>query len=125
MAKRHKKADLVGPFSGADRIARADKRTRLGRLVVGIRAALIEHVGGEPNAVQQIIIHTATVKLARLVQLDEAIIGRAGLAEDQHQYIAWSNSLRRDLEVLGIDKPAQSIPALSAYINGKAGEAKS
>ena len=89
----------------------------------GIREALTEQVGGNPSAAQQILIHAATIKTARLVLLEETVIDHKNAApSDQHHWLAWSNSLRRDLEALGLNNRGEQVPSLTAYIAAKAEE---
>ena len=107
----------VGPYSNVGRLLNVDGRTRLGKLMRDVRAALSEHVGGEPNAAQQLIIHQATIKTTRLILLEKRILSELGLEEgDTHQWLAWSNSLRRDLEALGIASKVRNEPRLAEYI---------
>ena len=112
-----KTRDDIGPYSGIERLLNVDGRTRLGKLMRDIRAALVEHVGGAPNPAQQLIIHQATIKTTRLVLLESRVLSDQSMEEgDKHQWLAWSNSLRRDLETLGIAGKRSGPPDLQTYI---------
>ena len=107
----------VGGHSSVERLLRVDGRTRLGKLMKDIRGALVEHIGGEPNAAQQLLIHAATIKQVRLILVEAYVLENGSLADgDKHGYLAWSNSLRRDLEALGIAGKRGEAPDLRTYI---------
>ena len=112
-----KTKDDIGPYSAIERLLNVDGRTRIGKLLRDVRAALFEHVGGSPNPAQQLIIHQATIKTTRLVLLERRVLSDHSMEEgDKHQWLAWSNSLRRDLESLGIAGKRSGPPDLQTYI---------
>ena len=107
----------VGGHSSVERLLKVDGRTRTGKLMRDIRLALVDHVGGHANAAQQILIHAATIKIMRCILIERRVLSEQSLAEgDKHQYLAWSNSLRRDLEALGIMGSKGVAPDLHTYI---------
>ncbi len=107
----------LGGHSSVERLLKVDGRTRTGKLMRDIRAALVEHVGGEANAAQQLIIHAATIKIMRCILIERRVLSEQSLDEgDRHQYLAWSNSLRRDLEALGVAGRKGVAPDLHTYI---------
>ncbi len=114
----------IGPFSSVDRLLSVDRRTRLGKFMHETRKNLLAHVGPEPSVPEQIIIHQIVIKLTRLVMLEKHMLSEKGLEEDgdRHQWAAWSNSLRRDLEALGISGKRAEVPDLRSYITGAAAE---
>ena len=110
----------VGGYASVERLLKVDGRTKSGRLMREIRLALVEHIGGEANAAQQLLIHAATIKIMRCILVERRVLSEQSLDEgDRHQYLAWSNSLRRDLEALGIAGKRAEVPDLHSYIAEK------
>ncbi|HEV2161185.1 MAG TPA: hypothetical protein VGR52_02965 [Stellaceae bacterium] len=66
---------------------------------------LIEHIGGAPNAIQRQLIARAA-RLALYVEImDERSLAAGGMSDrDSASYLAWSNSLRRTLQALGVNE---------------------
>ena len=107
----------IGPFSSVDRLLSVDRRTRLGKFMHETRESLLDHVGPNPSVPQQIIVHQAVIKLTRLILIEGHILSHEGMEQgDRHQWVAWSNSLRRDLESLGIASKRSGPPDLQTYI---------
>ena len=115
-----KKATTLGPHSPAERLMKVDGRTRLGKLMSSIRADLVEHLGGSPSVPEQLIIGLVVVKAAKLVLGQEAALTDA---TDAHHWLAWSSSLRRDLEALGLKADVVKPKALNTYIKETDNEA--
>jgi hypothetical protein len=85
--------------------------------VLAIREQLTRHLGGQLNAPQQLIISAASIKALRLEMMLKTILSEEAIASGNQdgQYLAWSNSLRRDLEAIGIARPPQ-LPRLGDYL---------
>ena len=95
----------LGPNSGALRLRSLDGRTYLGKFTKTVRAELVSALGGAPSPGQCIIIDMAVVKIARLRMLSEHILLGELPAEEADRRFTWfSNSLRRDLIALGLDR---------------------
>ena len=107
----------IGPFSNVDRLLLVDRRTRLGKFMHETRESLLDHVGPNPSVPQQIIVHQAVIKLTRLILIEGHILSNDGIEQgDRHQWAAWSNSLRRDLEALGMERRLEEAPSLYEYL---------
>lgn len=108
----------VGPFSKDRSIVDMDKRTRAGRILRTIRADLIDHCGGLPSAAERILIESAALKATRLHLLSERIVTGAEFANgESEKTIAWANSLRLDLQALGLERRVKDVtPSLSDII---------
>jgi hypothetical protein len=104
----------LGPYSRVHHLASVDGRSQVGRYVRQLRRQLSEHVGGSPSVAQRVLIEQATIKAARLGLLVDKILTAAEPDVDlaTRCYLAWSNSLRRDLEALGLDEHATEIDRL-------------
>jgi hypothetical protein len=85
--------------------------------VLAIREQLTRHLGGQLTAPQQLIVSAASIKALRLEMMLKTILSEEAIASGNQdgQYLAWSNSLRRDLEAIGIVRPPQ-LPRLSDYL---------
>ena len=72
------------------------------------RAELTAHVGGNPSHVQRTLIERAARLALYVEMMDARALESGGMTErDSRQYLAWSNSLTRTLERLGLKSAAQ------------------
>ncbi|MEE9249739.1 MAG: hypothetical protein V3U93_01250 [Alphaproteobacteria bacterium] len=82
---------------------------------------MTEHVGGAPTAAERILIRLASIKSLRLALMVDHVLSEQAITErDDRQYLAWSNSLRRDLDTLGLKRRAEVGPGLREILGGKA-----
>jgi hypothetical protein len=107
-----------GPYSTPTSLTAVDGRCRVARQIREFTASLVEHVGGQPSPAQSVLIREASLKNAKVVMLADKILEGAELDLDlaSRCYLAWSNSLRRDLEALGLGQPEKQLPALRGYL---------
>ena len=115
---RGRVARRPGPYS--ERISFGyvlDRRTSEGKFVLAIREQLTRHLGGQLTAPQQLIVSAASIKALRLEMMLKTILSEEAIASGNQdgQYLAWSNSLRRDLEAIGIARSPQ-LPRLGDYL---------
>ena len=85
-----------------------------------IAEALREHVG-DPSVPQEMLIETTAFLWVQINMLAPQVM--EGTAQSDHgdrQVLAYINQMKRNLEVLGIESPAQQLPALGTYLEGKA-----
>ena len=88
---------------------------------MAIQAELTNHVGGAPSAAEAILIRLASLKALRVALMAPKIMTSEAIDERaDRQFLAWANSLRRDLDTLGIAKRAESSPRLADLLGGKA-----
>ena len=94
-----------------------DGRCAVSRCIKDLALALVEHVGGDPTPPQLLLIRECAIKNARLGLLVDKILAGDEIDIDlaSRVYLAWSNSMRRDLEALGI-KREQQLPATLAEV---------
>ena len=113
-----KPAIRLGARSEPGRLARVDKRTAEGRFVQTVRAELVAHVGGDPTAPQKLLIEAAVFKAMRLAMVSEAVKAGAVTSQDKadEMFLKFSGSLREDLRLLGMERPAQQAPSLAEHI---------
>lgn len=100
----------VGPFARDRSLTTLDKRTKAGRVLRQTIADLTGHVGGDPSAAEALLIQSAGVKATRLYLLSEKLLngGEIG-ADSDHHALAWLNSLRLDLQALGLEKRCKDV----------------
>ena len=98
-----------GPNSREEVLSRIDRRTRAGRVMRGVEADLANDLGGDPSAAQRLLIQSAAVKATRLALLADHLLDGAEIQSDQHNVLAWANSLRHDLQALGLKRIAKTI----------------
>ena len=85
-----------------------------------VEASLVTHVGGNPSAAEAILIRAAALKVVRLNLLADKMMEGEEVAGDAHGVLAWSNGLRRDLEVLGLRPRARdAMEDLTSYLAGR------
>ena len=120
MANRpHNKAYRLGPFSAVHGSAVLDMRTREGRQVRHLIDALSEALGGDPSAMQQLLIQNVAVDAVKLEMLVPHV-----LADDNpesgrvKQYVRLSGAMTKKLVALGLERKAAAIPDLKSYIEG-------
>ena len=94
-----------------------DGRSHAGRAAKQLRIALTEHLGGNPSAVQLLLISQACSLSARIATMDESF-RKAGHMSDHHtrEYLAFSNSLCRLTERLGLKGAKSKPPTLADHI---------
>ncbi len=116
-----KKAHRIGAYSGGSALIRVDRRTREGRFLQAVHRELTAMVGGAPTAAEQILIKLATLKVLRVSLMADAIISSEAIDERRdRQFLAWANSLRRDLDVLGLTRRVKSSPRLAELLGHRA-----
>jgi hypothetical protein len=110
---RPKRRRRLGPYSKATSLTAIDGRCRAARQIREFTAELVKHLGGNPTAAQRVLVNAAAVKHAKMVMLADKILADSELDLDlaTRTFLAWSNSLRRDLEAIGLARPEVQLPA--------------
>jgi hypothetical protein len=113
-------ARRVGPYSRRAAFAGLDRRTREGAFAGQVERELVDHVGGSPTMPQLLVIRLAVLKVVRIALLANVVAKQSEVDErDDHQLVSWMNSLRRDLESLGLQRPERQIQSLQEYLASK------
>jgi hypothetical protein len=89
---------LPGPFSRDQSLANPDRRTKAGRTLKTVIAELVAHVG-DPSAAQRPVIQSCAIKAVRL--------------------LAWLESMRRDLQTLGMERRERPILDRASHLQSK------
>ena len=86
-----------------------------------IAEALKAHVG-DPSIPEAMLIEVTAFLWLQINMLAPKVLdGTAGDSDmADRQILAYTNSLRRNLETLGITKPKTQVPSLAKYIEAKA-----
>ena len=108
----------IGVYSRPHSLTMIDGRCTVSRCIRDLAKALVEHVGGDPTPSQLILIREASIKNAKLGMLVDKILQGEEPDVDlaTRCYLAWSNSMRRDLEALGLDRPEVQMPTIAGYL---------
>jgi hypothetical protein len=117
LLKRKKKRLHLGPYSRRNNLTEVDGRCKVARCMRDFARALEQHLGGNPSPAQRVLIREASIKDAKLAMLVDKILtdNEPDLDCATRTYLAWANSLRRDLEALGL-KAADTPKTLQAYL---------
>lgn len=89
------------PGGNATTLAKLDTRTKEGRLLKQVRAELVAHVGGAPDAVQAALIERVAMLRLHLARLDASMLAHPAEADHQ-RYAALSTALAAALVQLGV-----------------------
>jgi hypothetical protein len=93
----------LGPHSRPNKLQIVDGRRAEGKLMARVRAELTQHLGGKPTAPQRILIDRAAALSLRLHLMDRESTRSGEMTErNGRQYLAWSNSLTRVLNQIGL-----------------------
>lgn len=118
---QRRRTTRMGPYSRPHALTMIDGRCRAARVMRDFAKELEAHLGGTPTPAQQALIREASLKNARLAMLADQILDSTSIDFDcaTRTYLAWSNSLRRDLEVLGLKAPEKQAPKLAEFLSVK------
>lgn len=116
-------AHRPGLHSRASALARLDRRTLEGKFVAEVERALAEHLGGEPSVPERLLISATGLIVLRLSAATEKLAAGGETESLDRHVAALVNSLRLNLQALGIKRPVAAVPSLRAYLDAKASAA--
>lgn len=91
--------------------------TKEGELYRAVVRQLTQHVGGSPNYAQAMLVSRIAWLQVHLAHLDEKAMRNGGLGDNGYKsYLAWSNSVCRSLNLLGLKGSAAPKPTLAAFL---------
>jgi hypothetical protein len=116
---------LAGPFSRDETIVNLDRRSHCGRMFRDLTESLHQQLGDSPTPAQRLIVQSAAVKAVRMSLASEQIMAmESSVADIDREWLAWSNSLKQDLQALGLKAVATEKPlTLEQYVQHKNGAA--
>jgi muconolactone delta-isomerase len=87
-----------------------------GQFIRQLRAALVQHVGGNPTAVERILIERAVMMTVHLARMDAEALASGRMSDyARKQYLAWDGKLRQALRQIGKGAPERG-PSLAQYL---------
>ncbi len=111
----------IGRYSGTKAFTCLDGRTRESKFARAVENELVGHVGGRPSVAQYLLIRLVAIKALRLALMTNHVLTEQSINErDDRQFLCWANSLRRDLDVLGITRRAEASPRLAELLGHRA-----
>ncbi len=120
--KNNTNAAKSGAFADLRR-RNLDQRTKLARALRSVEAELVSALGGDPSPQEIILVDRAVYKLARITLFEAATVTGEGRTEETDKiYLAWANSLRLDLQALGLERRQKQVMELGAYVKEVYGE---
>jgi hypothetical protein len=109
-----------GPFSRDQALVDLDRRTRAGRVMKGVIAELTARLG-DASAPQRLLVQSAALKAVRLMLLTDQLLANEPPSEgSDHHALAWLNSLRLDLQALGLERKRPASIDLHEYLKTQA-----
>ena len=103
-----------------------DGRTREAKAIHQIQAELVTALGGDPTPQQTILLQRIAVKSLRCFLSEVEILkcNSDGQKRErlEHDYLSWSNSLRADLSLLGLERRARPVMDLQTYLEESHGD---
>ncbi len=110
-----------GAFAQID-LRKIDLRTREAKNLAAAKDLLIAALGGDPTPQESILIDRVVFKMLRCTLYEMATLqGQTGGGSD-HIYLAWANSLRLDLQALGLSRKTKSVMDLTNYLDTHAAQ---
>ncbi|MCX5884610.1 MAG: hypothetical protein NT096_01635 [Proteobacteria bacterium] len=97
-----------------------DQRTKIAKLLKDLKAKLIEHLGGNVSFTERLLIDRIAHKCVKAHIYETNFFLNEEQGSDQH-FLALVNSLRRDLQALGLHKKPGTLPSLEGYLKEKNG----
>lgn len=94
-----------------------DGRTRLARTWQAVESELLSALGGDPTPQERILIGRVCFKLLRCHLYEAAFLSGNGKPQEE-KYLALANSLRLDLQALGLERREKKVVDLNAYLQG-------
>ena len=117
--------DITGRIIKTRNIGNLDQRTRLAKALSAAESALVSALGGDLSPQELILVDRIVYKLARITLFEIATLTGKGRTEDTDKiYLAWSNSLRLDLQALGLKRRQKEVAELTTYIREAYSEKK-
>jgi len=108
-------AQVYGAFTQIN-TKKIDGRTREGKTIIAARSALVSTIGGDPTPQESILIDRIVFKMLRCTLYEMATLQGTTSGGSDHIYLAWANSLRLDLQSLGLTRKTKDVIDLSHYL---------
>ena len=98
------------------KLQRVDRRTTEGKIIKHIEAELATAMGA-PTPQEILLIQRVAVKALKCHLAERHFLGNNGnTARLEKDYLSWTNSLRADLQLLGLARKAKPVQDLNTYL---------
>jgi len=97
-------------------LRRLDRRIRESKTLVAARGALTAAMGSQPSPQQAMLIERVVFKMLCCALYEMATLAGDTTVGTDHIYLAWANSLRLDLQALGMNRKNKQIISLHSYL---------
>ena len=77
---------------------------------------MVSTIGGDPTPQESILIDRIVFKMLRCTLYEMATLQGKTNGGSDHIYLAWANSLRLDLQSLGLSRKTKDVIDLSHYL---------
>ncbi len=103
---------------------KTDGRTRIGKAILQLRRSLIADLGGDVSTQETLLLDRVIFKVLRLCSFEVYLLksNDDGTPKQSREYLAMSNSLRLDLQALGLERRMQDVTPLKDRLAALAGE---
>ena len=115
--RRHTRAIKTGLWSDL-RGVHIDGRSRIGRWMNKLRNELICHCGGDPSVAESILIEQIVIKTLKSHIYHVGLFKNKSFGSKDHA-LAIQNSIRLDLQVLGLQRRTRKVLDLTEYLKKK------
>lgn len=114
------KRGLHGLYVSLPKTMKIDGRSKFGKAILQLRTSLTADLGSDISTQESLIVDRVVFKVLRLCSFEAFILKDEGGTETEKQgreYLAMANSLRLDLQALGLERREQKIEDLQSYLN--------
>jgi hypothetical protein len=95
-----------------------DGRSRLAKTLQATVNRLTSEVGGDPSGQESLLIQRCAFKALKCYLSEIEMMSEKNESLES-RYLAWANSLRLDLQALGLERRVKNIRDLQTYISEK------
>ncbi len=94
-----------------------DQRTQLAKGLRALREDLNNALGGNLSPQESLLVDRCVYKSARIAAWEAYTLNGGEPSETDAHYLAWANSLRLDLQALGLQRRAAPVESLRDYLD--------
>lgn len=109
---------IHGLYVSLPKRMKIDGRSKFGKAIRQLRNSLIDDLGAEISTQESLIVDRAVFKVLRLCSFESHILKSQGMETEKQsrEYLAMANSLRLDLQALGLQRRGGEIENLETYL---------
>jgi len=109
---------IHGLYVSLPKRMKIDGRSKFGKAIRQLRNSLIDDLGGDVSTQESLICDRVVFKVLRLCSFEAFILKSQGMETEKQsrEYLAMSNSLRLDLQALGLQRREREIEDLKTYL---------